>query len=306
MLILNLGAYLAADVPQRGASMKQAAAMLGFLVVTLLLVRGGWLRHGLFAPLMYRVALYGSVQLSYFFLGGLLPILNDRMLDTELYELDLALFGFEPALAMDAWVTSLTTEWFAFFYFTYFFILALHVIPVLFGTRNQQLLGEFTLGMMLVFCIGHVGYMLVPGYGPYWALADQFSTPLPSGLWSDIVMVTVASGGSQLDIFPSLHTAAPTFITLFSFRYRRLLPFRYTWIPVAFVTANIICATMFLRWHYVIDVVIGLILATLVSVLAARLTDRELARRTAAGLSPNWPLFTRSAARASTEAANPA
>jgi membrane-associated phospholipid phosphatase len=204
---------------------------------------------------------------------------------------------------MDRWVSDLTTEWFAFFYYSYFLMLTLHVLPILFGSRSQRLLGEFTLGMLLVFCVGHVGYMLVPGYGPYWALTEQFQRPLPSGLWADLVMATVASGGSQLDIFPSLHTAAPAFIALYSFRHRHLVPYRYSFALVAFFAVNIILATMFLRYHYVIDVLAGLVLAWAASVLSVRLTDRELARRALAGLSPNWPLFFQSQARDSSQIA---
>jgi hypothetical protein len=108
---------------------------------------------------------------------------------------------------MDATVNSMTTEWFSFFYYGYFFVLALHVIPILMFSRNARVLSEFALGMLFVFCLGHIGYMLVPGYGPHRAMADHFQNVLPHGMWLDLVQVTVASGGAQMDIFPSLHTA---------------------------------------------------------------------------------------------------
>ncbi|MBI3178332.1 MAG: phosphatase PAP2 family protein, partial [Deltaproteobacteria bacterium] len=226
------------SLDQRVSAIRMGS-LLTFLVVTLFLVRGGILRHGFWAPLMYRFALYGTVQLSYFFLARLLPLVNPKTLDVQLYQLDLTLFGFEPALAMDAIVTPFTTEWFSFFYFGYFFVLAIHVIPMLLFSRSARLLGEFCLGMLTVFCVGHVVYMIVPGYGPYRALADHFSNPLPHGMWRDMVMATVASGGSQMDIFPSLHTAAPTFLALFSFRHRDKLPFRASWPVTAFCAVNI-------------------------------------------------------------------
>ena len=291
VLTLNAAALLAPFGSTGTHCLLQVLAMLLFLLATLLLVRSGWLKHRFSTALLYRIGIYGSVQLSYFVLGGLLPLLHPQTLDHQLYQLDLKWFGVEPALAMDALVTPARTEWFAFFYYTYFFILAVHVIPILFGSRSQRRLGEFALGMLLVFCLGHTGYMLVPGYGPYWGLAGQFQHALPRGFWTDLVMATVASGGSKLDIFPSIHTAAPTFITLYSFRYRHLRPYRYTWIVLAFFSANIIAATMYLRWHYVIDVIAGLLLALLATVLSVRITDWELARREASCSTPNWPLF---------------
>ncbi|MEZ4227472.1 MAG: phosphatase PAP2 family protein [Polyangiaceae bacterium] len=294
-LVILLGAAFSAQPGEmRETAIRQMGALLTFLVATLVVVRGGLLKHRFWAPLLYRLAIYGTVQLSYFFLTGLLPIVNTSTLDSELYQLDMTLFGLEPAMVMDSWVNSVTTEWFAFFYFSYFFILALHVIPILMFSRSRRLLGEFAFGMLTVFCVGHIVYMLVPGYGPYKAMATHFEHAFPSGMWLDMVLKAVASGGAQMDIFPSLHTACPTFIALFAYRHRERLPFRYSWRVTVFFAVNIIIATMFLRWHYLIDVVAGLILASMAYVLSVRVTSWEAQRRAALG-TPGWPLFGESA-----------
>ena len=72
-------------------------------------------------------------------------------LDNGLYQLDLALFGFEPAIAMDAIVTPFTTEWFAFFYFGYFFLLAMFVTGMVFialgGNATVLLIGWEFVGL---------------------------------------------------------------------------------------------------------------------------------------------------------------
>src|SRR5688572_22787248 len=100
----------------RGATLSDALAkligLLVFQVVSLVIVRGGLIKHGIVAPLLYRFAIYGTVQSSYFLFRDLLPVINPGSLDRELYHLDLALFGFEPAMLMDGWVNSTTTEWF--------------------------------------------------------------------------------------------------------------------------------------------------------------------------------------------------
>jgi membrane-associated phospholipid phosphatase len=273
---------------------RQLPKVLGLLVCAFVgigLARSSLLRDGWFKAGMYRVAVYGPVQISYFFFRELLPHINPRSLDHELRQLDLQLFGVEPALLLERVLTPTTTEWFSFFYFGYFFVLAVHVVPILFVGKNQRILGEFALGMLMLFCIGHTVYMLVPGFGPYRAMADEFQKPFPHGLWLDLVMDAVRSGGAQKDIFPSLHTAAPAFITLFSFRHRRLAPYRYTWPICAFFSLNIMIATMFLRWHYLIDVVAGLFLATFTAGAVPFLVDWDLRRRRAKSNSPLWPVF---------------
>jgi hypothetical protein len=266
--------------------------MLVVLVTMLGFVRFGR-KRGWLSALSYRLIVYGCVQVSYFFFRELLPLINPNSLDTELHEIGVTLFGGEPALLLDSAVNSATTEWFAFFYFGYFFVLATHVLPILFRAREPRTLGEFTFGMLFMFCVGHTLYMLVPGYGPYRAVASEFQNALPDGLWLDVVMETVAEGGALKDIFPSLHTAAPTFIALFSFRHRALPPFRYTWPIVTAFSANIIVATMFLRWHWIVDVVAGLALAITSQVLSALVTTYELERRSRLSLEPTWPRWSR-------------
>jgi len=265
--------------------------LLATYFVCLALVRTSTLRGGFWTALLYRIGIYGTVQSSYFFFKHVLPVVNPGSLDHRLYALDQVLFGFEPAMWADRFVTPAATEWFAFFYWCYFFLLAAHIFPIVFGARNQMLIGEFMLGMLIIVCVGHTGYILVPGFGPYRAMPQLFHHELPSGLWMDLVWSTVRSGGAMKDIFPSLHTAGPCFIAMFSFRNRDRLPFRYTWPLITFFAANIIGATMFLRWHYVIDVFAGFTLATLAALLSPLITRWEVERRSAEGLQALVPPF---------------
>jgi PAP2 superfamily len=90
----------------------------------------------------------------------------------------------------------------------------------------------------------------------------------------------VKSAGAQKDIFPSLHTAVPTFFALFAFRYRHVQwPFRYTWPVMAFCASQIIGATMFLRWHYLIDIIAGVTLAVLAVTVSEALVVWDAKRR---------------------------
>jgi len=291
LLELNVAVLIAPENPLKLHCLLQVLGLLATYAVCLLLVRSATVRSSFWSALLYRVGIYGTVQSSYFFFKHLLPVVNPGSLDQRLFALDHVLFGFEPAMWADRFVTPATTEWFAFFYFCYFFILAAHIFPIVFGARDQLLLGEFMAGMLIIVCLGHTGYILVPGFGPYRAMPHMFQHELPSGLWMDLVWSTVRSGGAMKDIFPSLHTAGPCFIAMFSFRNRDRLPFRFTWPLITFFAANIIGATMFLRWHYVIDVFAGFSLATIAALAAPRLTRWELERRTARGLQDLVPLF---------------
>lgn len=289
MVGLNLAVLNAPPSAARTASLTNVLVLLVAHIATVIAIRSKWLTNPIVAPALYRVITYGCVQVTYFMFAQLLPLANPRAYDHQLYQFDLTFFGVEPAVYFDRFVSPATTEWFAFFYFSYFFVLALHVLPILFASRNARVISEFAMGMILLFCIGHTLYILVPGYGPYKAMPELFEHRLSPGIWWNTTANLVAQSGAQKDIFPSLHTAAPTFLVLFSFHRRGELPFRYTWPLVAFFAVNIVIATMFLRWHYVIDVVAGLLLAVTAHTLSVFLMDREHARRESLGLGPSWP-----------------
>jgi membrane-associated phospholipid phosphatase len=101
---------------------------------------------------------------------------------------------------------------------------------------------------------------------------------LQGGFWWKQVEVTVATAGARLDIFPSLHTAFPAYFTLHTFAHRQTWPFRWLWPILAFVAFNIITATMFLRWHWCVDVAMGLLLAVAARRFAVAVADREVLR----------------------------
>jgi hypothetical protein len=269
-------------------SVADVTGLFVWFACTMILVRGRFLSP-LTEAILYRLTLLSTVELSYFAFRHILPIVNPRSLDALLYKVDLLLFGFEPAISMQAWVSPAVTEWFAFFYFGYFFLICAHIVPIVLFSKDRQSQNEFTLSALLVFSIGHLTYMLVPGFGPGAAMTSSFAQPLPRGPWLDTVWHTVETGGALKDIFPSIHTAIPTVITLWSFRHRGKLPYRYTWPLVCFVSANVIIATMYLRWHYLIDVVAGFTLGAFAFWLGVRLTEGEIERRNSCGLRPLWP-----------------
>ncbi len=290
--MLMMAAVAFGDGPGRERCLRLVAIDIAALFSGLTLTRGGIIKRGAIAnELTYRITLFLTVFLSYFQLRHILPAVTTRALDADILAFDLQVFGVEPSIAWDRFVTPHTTEWFSFFYFGYFFILSAHVLPMLFNGANRLRLAHFSLGIFILVCTGHLVYMLVPGWGPYRYLAGRFENPLEGGLFWSLVRATVDGAGAQKDIFPSLHTAVPTYFAIFSYMHRRATPWRYTWPVMAFAATQIIIATMFLRWHYVIDIVVGLLLATTAALLSYRVVVWEAARRTRLGLAPIFSIF---------------
>jgi hypothetical protein len=287
--VVLLGALAFSKGPNRDACLVRISADLGVLLFVIALVRGQVLRWGSAASsLVYRTAVIGTLLSSFFQLREILPAVSPWTDDARIYAFDMHVFGFEPSVVLDRYVTPETTEWFAFFYFLYFLILSVHVLPIVYWQRDTHLLGRFATGLLLIFCSAHVAYMIVPGFGPYWYLKGAFHHELEGGTFWRLVREAVEAGGAQKDIFPSLHTAVPTYFAIFSFRHRERLPFKYWWPLIAFLATQIIIATMFLRWHYLIDVVAGVALALASALLGQRIADWERAKRERLGMQPVW------------------
>lgn len=291
--LVVLAAILFGDGPDRAAAALRVGVDFAILWTGLVVVRGELLRpKSLASAFIYRASVFGTVVLSYFQLREILPAVTSRAVDSQILSFDLRVFGFEPALAWDRFVTPATTEWFAFFYFSYFFLMVIHSAAFLVFVRDRELLARFSMGMFTLFCVAHVVYMAVPGFGPYHALAGSFQNKLTGGLFWRMTLDTVQAGGAMKDIFPSLHTAAPTYFTIFAFLHRDRPVFKYTWPVLALFASQIIIATMFLRWHYLIDIFAGLALASSAAVIAVKVQAWEKARREQLGAPPVYEPLT--------------
>lgn len=284
----------------------QDAILIGYLVVTTVCLLGAppsevqaecvhrnlagiaglvslcvFVRRATFVPrllrsVVYRLSLVGAFLLNYLSLRTILPTVRSDSLDAELLQLDLLLFRVEPALWMERFNTRPIVEWFSFFYFSYFFICFLSMLLAVWVARPGRGTTEYAVGTSLVYCIGQLGYMAVPGYGPIRALSHLYQGPLDGGFFWGCVSSVVQAGSAMKDVFPSLHTAAPLWFALYTF-HRARTDRRLFWLAVvaAFFSMNIIISTMLLRWHYAVDVVAGVALAAGAAWLTPRLVRWE-------------------------------
>ena len=121
------------------------------------------------------------VLLMYFTLWGNathMVITHDR--DLDLIAWDQRLFGFQASVALQKIMTPPLTAWMEFSYFFH-----LPNIPIvacfLYIWRPRERFREMMCGVLTVTAFGLMGYLLVPGVGPMYALHDQFTVPLNNG-----------------------------------------------------------------------------------------------------------------------------
>jgi membrane-associated phospholipid phosphatase len=197
------------------------------------------------------------ILLMYYSLWGdathlLVP--HDR--DAELIVLDQRLFGFQASLAIQRFITPRLTAWMEFSYF--FHILNIPIVACfVYLFRPRARFREMMSGLMVVSFLGLTGYILVPAIGPMYTLHNLYTVPLrqPIAIFNQQIQF-MNFARIHRDVFPSMHVAISFLVWLYAFRNSRPL----FWILSPLVL-SLWVSTVYLRYHYLIDVVAGFFLA---------------------------------------------
>ena len=204
------------------------------------------------------------ILLMYYSLWGdatLMMVTTDR--DQALIALDQRLFGFQASLVLQRIISPRLTAWMTFAYF-------FHVVNIplvgcfIYLRRERSRFREMMSGLMVVSFFGLLGYLLVPAIGPMYTLRNQYTVPLSHSVWMfnrDVDFMDFAR--IRRDVFPSLHVAISFVVWLYAYRNSKTL----FWILSPLIL-SLWFSTVYLRYHYLIDVVAGLILAPLSYLLA--------------------------------------
>jgi membrane-associated phospholipid phosphatase len=176
-------------------------------------------------------------------------------LDAVLLRADEWMFGGEnPHFWISARLHPWLTEWFALCYSLYG-ALILAVFGILILSDRQDELRRFVFRFVLVLAIGYSFYAWVPVQGPVFTL--DFKEHLDLRYLQGVKEALMDRARIERDCFPSLHTALSLLawgtLAGVSARLGRIL------IPVVI---SIPVACVYLRYHYVIDVVAGAMLVS--------------------------------------------
>jgi membrane-associated phospholipid phosphatase len=202
-----------------------------------------------------------DVSLTFCVYGALTPLLapfGSRAIDGFLWRAETALFGRTLVEMVEPFVSPSLTVLFSAIY-------SLHVPLFLFPAaihwwsgrpaRAERLLLTLALSMY----VGFVGYALFPAFGPVGAMTGL--RPIGDNAATDLV----AAYGVALGTFPSLHAGISAAVAIDGWRTSRRWGLFYTAIAAA-----IWLSTIYLRYHWLLDLLAGLVLAAVCTWLAGR------------------------------------
>lgn len=231
----------------------------GLLFCLMLLGMAGLARRQSLQPGWPRLAavclaLAIAMNVSYQAMAAAVPAVRNARFDSQLLALDRWLLGETPAVWLQAWVRPWLTDLMSACYILLMPMLLVGLLRYFFQQRH--LLGEFYTGLFTVYGLGFLGYLTVPAAGPWLAYPELFATELNGNAITQLNHAMVVQGSNKVDVWPSLHVAVTAYMLGFGWRHHR----REFWLLLLPVI-GLWAATLYLRYHYFVDVLSGLILA---------------------------------------------
>jgi membrane-associated phospholipid phosphatase len=269
---LALGLALSGRLRDSAEAFETLGALTAGVLVAVWLAR---FEDRLWPPLEILLNFYpGPFLLSLFnVLGPLIAALWGGPRDELLIAADRALFGGDVTIWMERFVTPLASSYFALAYASYYvFGLSLAILLWIFRRPDAR---RFLFTIVLAYHVSYTGYFFLPAVGPRFTMADRLTVSVTDTPVARAVDETLnAIEHTKYDVFPSGHTMITVATLLAAWkRFRRAFWFL---LPVG---VSLVIATLYCRYHYVVDVLAGIALGVLVVPFGDRLYDRWMERR---------------------------
>jgi membrane-associated phospholipid phosphatase len=237
------------------ASFLLTAALL-VLLSTRVRHQWAWRLRLLYYPLVMNAA--------YFYMAPVVhTIHHGPLLDSTLRNIDTHLVGQNLSLRLEPYIRPAFTEPLSFCYMLFIPYLTFSMLWYLSG--SLPLLKRFYLGLFTIYGLGFFGYTFVPAAGPYLAMTHDFHVPFTGWLFTHWNAEMVRVGSNGVDVFPSLHCAVSSYMLFFDRCYKKWR-FRLYAIPCI----GLWFSTIYLRYHYFVDVIVGFALSFCVLYLTRR------------------------------------
>jgi len=213
-------------------------------------------------PLALFPILYKEVEL-------LAPALGDWRLTAVIPAWESALFTGQPSIYLSERLPFVPlSEYLHFCYLSYVVVIP-SVAAYWYFSRRRTAFGELMLLLSAVLLGSYLFFIVLPVDSPYY-LSPRLGPPLSGHLFFDLVHRMSARGGARGGAFPSAHVSGAVVVSLVAWRHQR--PLGYL---LAAIAGSVMIATVYGRFHYVLDTLAGAALAIAV-VAAYRCLSREV------------------------------
>ena len=221
--------------------------------------------------------------LIYTNLHDTIGFVNPHDVHDALVAADARIFGVQPCVWAERFITPALTELMQFLYLNFFWV-APSVSALLLWQARWPEFRAVTIGLIACFFLGYLLYVIFPAAPPRLVLVAQFTKNLrgyPVGFSTLSAEAFSLLPTDSRAAFPSLHTAASTLALYYAWRYARRLFF----VLLPFVV-GLWVSTIYLRHHYFVDLIGGWALAPLAAWLSPRIDGWWARKQRALGYEP--------------------
>lgn len=203
-------------------------------------------------------------------LKGFVPFANQELYDRELSRIDFAMFGGQsPAVLLHELLgTTIAAHVLSFFYVVWIVALPASLAVALVWARRDRVSTWWVTAVSVDWVIGVALNYALPTLGPVYdrpgdfaRLSDTMTSALQQSMWTERLQVLADPAHTNtvqnIAAFASLHVAIATTACLVA--QRAGLHRSFVWVLRAFLAVTIV-ATVYFGWHYVSDVIAGLLL----------------------------------------------
>jgi membrane-associated phospholipid phosphatase len=201
-------------------------------------------------------------------------------LTSLLRSLEASLFGGQPSIYLSerlAWVP--LSEYLHFCYLAYVLL-----FPVIGGywyfTGRKHWFRELLFLVSMTYAVSYLFYILYPVDSPFY-LSPPPGEPLSGHTFYNLVHFMSERGGARGGAFPSSHVSISTVILLVTLEHQ---PRWVAWLLPVYI--GLVFATVYGRFHYVLDIVAGLLLAVVICVGYRFLTRERSSESDSAAHAP--------------------
>lgn len=196
---------------------------------------------------------------SFFYqeLNRYIYLIHSQSIDAFLARLDELIFGYPISLNLSANSPWWINEWFHLCYFSYYFLIIGSPFLFLLYDRKDVLI-RFMNSLAGAFYLSYLLFMLLPAEGPRYFYFSDGLTHLDGYFFTQLAQNLVYSGGLKGGALPSTHCLIAVICWYYLFRFNRILAG-----ILALPVLSLIIGTVWCRFHFAVDLIVGILLAIL-------------------------------------------
>lgn len=212
--------------------------------------------------IQYLIGILIVYSLYQYLIKSLHPIDYDNLLISW----DLELLGKHPRELLSPLVNPYLTEYLQISYTLFYFLPIFTAVDLYYNKPHE--FDKFLRNILFAYFFSYLLYFILPAIGPRFTIYsfEQINNELPGIFLTDTLRWFINFGGGvtnqsvnptnivNRDCMPSGHTMITLVAIIYSFRFQS----KMRWL-VFTIGVSIIFATVYLRYHYFVDIIAGLI-----------------------------------------------